>query len=99
MDKVYAVIVEETDYYDECSESISTYFYLFEVKKDAESYKQDLIDAYILEFMDRLGCTEDELYDEWLEINESEIYNRIRLEAEDVFSVLLYIEEKPIMKF
>lgn len=99
MDTVFAVIAEETDYYDECSESTDTYFYLFKTKEHAEAYRQDLIEAYIKEFMDRLGCTEDELYDEWLEINESEIYNRIRLEAEDVFSVLLYIEEKPIMKF
>lgn len=100
MNTVFAVVAEETDYYDECAESTDTYFYLFETKEYAEAYRQDLIEAYIKEFMDRIGCeTENELHNEWLEMHESEIFNRIVMEAEDVFRVALYIEEKPILRF
>ena len=100
MNTVFAVVAEETDFYDECSESTDTYFYLFETKEHAEAYRQDLIEAYIKEFMDRIGCeTENELHNEWLEMHESEIFNRIVMEAEDIFRVALYIEEKPILRF
>lgn len=99
MNKVFAVIAEETEYYDD-SDGAYTFFYLFKNKDDAEFYKQELIDAYIQEFMDRLGCeTEEELRSEWLEIYESEIFDRISLEAEDVFRVVLRIEERPVLQF
>ena len=100
MNTVFVVIAEETEYYDESSECVDTYFYIFESKKDAEAYKQDLVNAYIKEFMDRTGCeTEDELHNEWLEMHESEIFNRVAMEAEDIFRVVLSIEEKPILRF
>lgn len=99
MNKVFAVIAEETEYYDD-SDGACTFFYLFKNKDDAEFYKQELIDAYIQEFMYRIGCeTEEELRNEWLEIYESEIFDRISLEAEDVFRVVLYIEERPVLQF
>lgn len=87
-------VVTEYNHLNDLADEI----YAFASKEDAETYRRQLIDCFILDIMESVGCTEEEIPD-FLEIEESKIFNTIYLEYEDVVELYFEIKEIPIMRF
>ncbi len=73
--------------------------YAFESQKDAEAYRQYIIDCCTIDAMEWFECDEDYLHDYIMDLQESEIFNTTYLEIEDTISTYLEVKELPIMKF
>jgi hypothetical protein len=87
-------VVTEYNYLNDLANEV----YAFASKEDAETYRKQLIDCFILDVMESVGCTEEEIPD-FLEIEESEIFNTIYLEYEDLVELYFEVKEIPIMRF
>ena len=77
---------------------LSNEVYAFVSNKDAELFRDQLIDCFILDVMEHTGCTEEEVPD-YLGIERSEIFNTIYLEYEDTIELYLEVKEIPVFKF
>lgn len=95
MNSVWILQIDtEYNYLNELANEI----YAFVSKEDAEAYRSHLIDCFILDIMEQNDCTEEEI-DDYLGIEESEIFNTIYLDSEDIVELYLEVKEIPIMKF
>ena len=96
MNSVWIVFVDtEYNYLNDLSNTV----YAFASKKDAEIYRQHLIDCCVYDLTEWFECSEEEVYNNILDIQESQIFNTIYIEVEDNISAYFEIKEIPIMKF
>lgn len=95
MNNIWILQVDtEYNYLNELSNEV----YAFTSNKDAELFRDQLIDCFILDVMEHTDCTEEEVSD-YLGIERSEIFNTVYLEYEDMVDLYLEIKEVPVLKF
>lgn len=96
MNSVWMLCIEtEYNYLNELINDI----YAFESKKDAEAYRQYIIDCCTVDAMEWFECDENHLYSFIMDVQKSEIFNTTYIEIEDTISTYLEVKELPIMKF
>lgn len=95
MNNIYQLVIENDNFY-ETKEFDS---YLFETEKDAIDYMHDLMESYMLDFIESYECEDaNQLMNEYLEVTiESDTY--VNWYIEDDCNITFYIQKKPILKF